>query len=202
MPAPEPGQSWGILGGLFDPVHLGHLNLASQIRKNQSLDGVLLVPSFDHPHRPGEARASFDDRCTMILIAIAGDPALQLSDIERQTRRPNYTLDTIRALKKQHDQVRFSFLLGADNLKLLPTWHRWEELLDEVPVLAGGRPNAAADDLVPLVREKVIPIEIEEVDISSTAIRAAVAGGENFKNLCRMTPMEVARYILDKKLYS
>ena len=98
MPALEPGQRWGILGGMFDPVHLGHLSLAENIRTARDLDGVLLVPSYDPPHRSEQPRAPFDDRVAMLELAVGDLPGLEVSNIEALLERPGYTLLTVRAL--------------------------------------------------------------------------------------------------------
>ncbi len=201
MPAPEPGQTWGILGGAFDPVHLGHLALAGDVLKIKALDGILLVPTFDPPHRPSEPHASFEDRLAMLDLAAADYPRFAVSRIEETTGRPSYTLDTVRALKKNHPEVGFSFLIGADNLSQLPTWHRWEAVLEEIGLLVGCRPGADLEVIAGLSRLRVDLVETSLLDISSTGVRTTVGQGTTLEALSAMVPDAVARYIMDRKLY-
>lgn len=201
MPDHESGQRWGILGGLFDPVHLGHLHLGVAVRRAQSLDRVLFVPSFDHPHRPGEAVASYDDRCAMLRMALDRHEALDVSDIESRINRPNYTLETVRALKTEHPNVTFHLIVGDDNLVQFTTWHHWEELLDEVLVLAAERPHFASGEIDERVRRKVMFLRTGLVDISSTAVRAAVRRGDGLDKLALLVPKTVAEYISEHRLY-
>ena len=201
MPDPEHGQRWGILGGLFDPVHLGHLHLGVAVRRSQGLDRVLFVPSYDHPHRPDEAVATYDDRFAMLELALEPHPTLSVSDIERHTSRPSYTLNTVRALKDMHPGVRFHLIVGADNLVPFTTWFRWEELLDEVVVLAAERPHVTPTDIDERVRRKVMFLKTGLVDISSTAIRAAIRRGDTSDQLALLVPQAVADYIIEHKLY-
>jgi len=201
MPDPEKGQRWGILGGLFDPVHLGHLHLGAAVRRSQNLDRILFVPSFDHPHRPNEAVASFDDRVAMLQLAVEHYEALEVDEIERHTGRPSYTIETIRALKRRHPEVHYHLIVGADNLVLFTTWYRWEELLDEVVVLAAERPHVAPTAIDDRVRKKVMFLKTGLVDISSTAVRAAVRRGDGIESLSLLVPLAVATYIKKHGLY-
>lgn len=201
MPAPEPGQTWGILGGTFDPVHLGHLSLATDMQKAQKLDGVLLVPAFDPPHRAEQPHASFEDRVAMLTLATEDVSGLIISRIEESLGRPGYTLETVRALGKQHDRIDFRFIVGADNLNLLRTWHRWETVLDEIRLLVGCRPGADLEPIADLPRARIDLVETSMIDLSSTEIRDRVNQGIDPEELSRMVPPKVATYILERNLY-
>jgi nicotinate-nucleotide adenylyltransferase len=201
MPAPEPGQRWGILGGTFDPVHLGHLSLGRQIREVRRLDGVLLVPSYDPPHRDHEPDASFADRLAMLRLAVDDDPNFAISTIEETTSRPSYTLNTVRALRAAHPGVEFYFIVGADNLALLRTWHRWETVLREIKLLVGARPGADLSEVDSFPADALELVPTDEIAVSSTEVRQAIRRGTDPESLARLVPRAVAEYIAERKLY-
>lgn len=201
MPAPEPGQKWAILGGTFDPVHLGHLALATDILNAEQLDGVLLIPAYDPPHKGEQPRATFQDRLAMLQLVCESEPHFAISSIEEELERPSYTLMTIRALRRKYDGVDFRFIIGADNLVLLKTWHRWEELLDEVRLLVGCRPGADMDAIKDYPEARIDIVETSLVDISSTDTRRAVSRGVTDDELKQLVPRPVADYIFTEGLY-
>ncbi|MCD6249088.1 MAG: nicotinate (nicotinamide) nucleotide adenylyltransferase [candidate division Zixibacteria bacterium] len=201
MPAPEPGQKWGILGGVFDPVHLGHLAIATEIFEDRQLDGVFLTPAFDPPHRDKQPHATFSDRVVMLQMVCESEPRLSVCTIEKDLKRPSYTLRTIRALRQKYKDVDFRFIIGADNLVQLKTWHHWETLLDEVHLLVGYRPGANLDAIDDYPQMKIDIIETKLVDISSTDIREAVRQGVTDNELKRLVSPQVADYIIKNGLY-
>ena len=201
MPAPEPGQKWGILGGVFDPVHLGHLAIATEILEARQLDGIFLIPAFDSPHREKQPCATFSDRVAMLQMVCENEPRLSVCTIEKDLKRPSYTLRTIRALRRKYEDVDFQFIIGADNLALLKTWHNWETLFDEVHLLVGYRPGADLNAINDYPQAKIGIIETTLVDISSTDIRQAVRQGVTDNELKRLVPPQVADYIIKKGLY-
>ncbi len=201
MPAPEPGQKWAILGGTFDPVHLGHIALATDILNAEQLDGVLLIPAYDPPHRDEQPRATFEDRLAMLDLVCESEPRFTVCPIEEELERPSYTLMTIGALRRKYDGVDFRFIIGADNLIQLKTWHRWDELLDEVRLLVGCRPGADMDAIKDYPEARIDIVETSMVDISSTATRRVVRGGATEDELKQLVPAPVADYIVAKGLY-
>jgi nicotinate-nucleotide adenylyltransferase len=201
MPAPSPGQRWGILGGVFDPVHLGHLTLARDVRSIRHLQGILFVPTFQPPHRPSPPKASFEDRMEMVRLALCDQPDMEVSRIEEQTTRPSFTLDTVQALKVAYPGVEFELIVGADQLSQLPTWHRWRELLDEVRLVVGCRPGAVQPQLPDSAPERILILESSLVDLSSTQVRAGIEGGATLYKLTALVPQAVAEYIIARDLY-
>ena len=201
MPSPEPSERWGILGGTFDPVHAGHLTLARDIKSLKQLDGVILVPSFRHPFKSNGTEASYEDRLAMLHIAVSGENGFAVSDIEQKHDLPGYTIDTIRAIKDAFPDVLFCFLIGADNIGQLPEWSHPEEILREVPVVAGTRPGfdrpIGSDGLA----SQIEYIMTTAVDISSTDIRRAIRGGELTIEMRRHLDAGVLEYIMNRKLY-
>jgi nicotinate-nucleotide adenylyltransferase len=201
MPAPSPGQRWGILGGAFGPIHLGHLTLARDVKNLRHLQGILFVPTFHPPHRPSLPKVSFEDRVAMVRLALCDQPDMEVSRIEEQTGRPSFTFDTVKALKVAFPGVEFELVVGADQLGQLPAWHRWRELLDEVRLVVGCRPGAVQPQLPDSAPERIVILESSLVDLSSTQVRAGIEGGATLDELTALVPRVVAEYIMMKKLY-
>ena len=132
----------GILGGTFDPVHIGHLRGALEVAELFALDEVRLVPSARPPHRE-RPQVSADDRLAMVRCAVEGVPPLTVDDRELHRERPSYTIDTLESLRSElaaDDQL--FLVLGWDAFCGLPSWHRWEELLLHCHLLVLQRPDA------------------------------------------------------------
>ena len=177
MRTPEQGESWGILGGTFDPVHLGHINLARQIYKIKKLHGVLLIPTWNHPVKAGDVFASFDDRLAMLRLAVDSDAGLYVSTMERDRELSGYTIDTIRTLKALYPGGEFYFIIGSDNISQLENWYHPEEIVREVKIIAGTRPGADVSVIKSRYDEFVEYVEIEPREASSSEIRRQVRGG-------------------------
>ena len=194
----------GLLGGTFDPIHIGHLILADQACSQLGLDEVLLLPAADPPHKQGRQIAPVADRVRMVELAIAGNPALRLSRVDVDRPGPHYTLDTVRLLKGQFPpDARLYFLMGFDSLRDLPKWHSPLELLAEVHLVALTRPDVPIDwneleSVLPGVRAQITLLDMPEVEVASHSLREAVRVGSSIRYL---VPEEVRRYIMDKGLY-
>lgn len=202
-PALRPGSRVGILGGTFDPVHNGHLNLAEQIMAARELDGVLLTLSADHPLKADSLIASWDDRLTMLQLALNDKPNLSISTIEQEEGLSGYTIDTVRALKKRYPEVEFFFIVGADNLRELNNWRDPKGILTELKVLCGSRPGFELDlpDELCELSDRIELVETSLVDIASTELREALKSGADNELVRTMIPEPVVNYIKEKKLY-
>ncbi|MCK4573865.1 MAG: nicotinate-nucleotide adenylyltransferase [candidate division Zixibacteria bacterium] len=201
MLTPARGEQWGVLGGAFDPVHLGHLTLAAEIRRIKKLSGIVFIPTCSHPVKKEQAFASFEDRVAMLELAVVDHDFFFISRIEHERRLSGYTLDTVRALKKEYPEVAFHFIIGADNFEQIKSWHRPEEIFKEVNVIAGSRPDyveSARDNNV-IGTVEFVPTRL--VDVSSTGVREAVKSGEAVRELDRMVGQPVREYILRRGLY-
>lgn len=135
----------GILGGTFDPVHIGHLRGALEVAEQFALDELRLIPSARPPHR-GTPQVPAEDRLAMVRGAVAGVPPLTVDDRELRRDRPSYTIDTLESLRRElapDDQL--FLVLGWDAFCGLPTWHRWEELLDHCHILVLQRPDIGSE---------------------------------------------------------
>ncbi len=171
MKAPESGETWGILGGTFDPIHKGHLSLASDIKNIKKLDGILIVPSFLHPFKKEHLSASYEDRLAMTRLAAASLDVFVVSTIERDLNLPGYTLDTIKAIKNAYSDITFYFIIGADNIAQLPLWHNISEILKEIKIIVGKRPHFELNKIENDFSDSLEYIKTSEVDISSTEIK-------------------------------
>ena len=165
------------------------------------LDGVIFVPTLDPPHRASCPVASYDDRVSMVNLAISGLPGFEVSRIEENTSRPSYTLLTVGALKKAFPGVAYEVIIGADQLTQLKTWYRWEDLLQEVIVLVGSRPGSVVNALSDFPPDRVMAVETSLVDLSSTHIRSRIRQGAAQAELTTMMPSAVVEYILERSLY-
>lgn len=198
MLTPDSGGRWGILGGSFDPVHNGHLNLAESISKKKELSGVLFIPSFNHPLKKQTAVASYIDRVRMLQLALENYTEFSICEIEKEETLSGYTIDTMDALKKRFPNAEFYFIIGADLVKQLHNWHRAEELLKVCKFLAGSRPGTKLESKTEPTVEFV---EIEERDISASNIRQRINNSTDFNQIKKLLPAKVADYIIDKRLY-
>ncbi|UCC44334.1 MAG: nicotinate (nicotinamide) nucleotide adenylyltransferase [Candidatus Zixiibacteriota bacterium] len=194
--------SWGILGGAFDPIHLGHHTLTTEILEARHLDGVILVPSFRPPHKADRCVAAFDDRVEMVKLMTLDDSRLKVSLIEQQIDGPGFTLDVMRALKAEFPLVTFCFIVGTDIITEFQTWHKPDEILKEMPILVGSRPGYDVEEgSAGMLPEGMEMISTTAIELSSTKIRSQIKRGIEFESLCSLVGDRVARYITDKGLY-
>ena len=188
-------------GGSFNPIHNGHLIPSRAVADAAGFDRVVLIPSAVPPHKLRQAdMAGADDRLAMCRLAAEATPGFDVDDLELQRPGPNYTIDTVRELKRR-GWDRVSWLIGADQVRQLPTWRQPEALLREVDFVIMARPGWSFDwETLPAafqaLRERVV--EAPLVEISATDIRRRVATGQRIENL---VPANVAKYIQDKALY-
>ncbi|MGH8015926.1 MAG: nicotinate (nicotinamide) nucleotide adenylyltransferase [Candidatus Zixiibacteriota bacterium] len=201
MPSPDKGGSWGVLGGSFDPVHHGHLNLAQEISHKKILAGVLLIPAFKHPFKEQGITASYPNRLAMLDLAVDKLEDLHICEIEKDENLSGYTIDTLHALKKRFPKAAFHFIIGADLVEQLSKWHRAKQLLSETHFLSGARPGSKLSDILGDLRISVELVEINEKNISASDIRERIKNGAKLDEIKTLMPLKVAQYIFDKGLY-
>ena len=193
----------GLLGGTFNPVHEGHLSIAREARRLFALDEVWFIPCAVPAHKPTHNLASNTDRLAMLRLAIADDSHFSALTMELDRPGTSYTLDTIRALRAQYPADQFVFIIGADTLSELHTWHQPLELLAQVRFVTLARPGTipdpAAIHLPPPWPTKLLANlrTGNPLDISSRAIRARIATGQPVT----LVPKPVLRYIHEHNLY-
>ncbi|HEY2982172.1 MAG TPA: nicotinate-nucleotide adenylyltransferase [Anaerolineales bacterium] len=194
----------GLFGGTFDPPHLGHLILASEAQTQLKLARLLWVLTPTPPHKLDQSIAPLEHRHAMVELAIADNPAFELSRLELDRPGPYYTLDTVRQILDQAPSADVVLVLGGDSLRDLPGWHRPADLLAacrEIGVMQ--RPGESADlteleRALPGLSDKVRFVDAPLLEISSSEIRRRAARGEPFRYY---VPAPVHEYILQHELY-
>ncbi len=194
----------GVFGGTFDPPHLGHLILASEARAQLLLSRLLWVLTSVPPHKLGQPISPLPDREAMLKLAVAGDHAFEVSDVDIARPGPHYTVDTLRLLRGQYPGGALVLLLGGDSLHDLATWHEPEKLVtecDEIGVMR--RPDIPIDltgleQQIPGVAAKVKFVDAPLLEIASHEIRRRVREGEPFRYY---VPPSVYEYIVRNGLY-
>jgi nicotinate-nucleotide adenylyltransferase len=191
----------GVMGGTFDPIHLGHLVAAEEARWQFGLDRVVFVPA-GRPWQKPVGVTPPEDRYRMTVIATASNPAFTVSRLEIDHPGPTYTVDTLRRLRTELEGgTRLYFIIGADAVLQLLTWKEPDQVLAEAEFIAATRPGFDLDRLVsqvPGADDRVHRMEIPALAISASDIRARVARGAPIHYL---VPDGVARYIHKHGLY-
>jgi nicotinate-nucleotide adenylyltransferase len=197
----------GILGGTFDPIHLGHLEAAAAATHALSLDRLLLLPSRTPPHRSTEPRASVFHRFAMTALA-AAERDMSVSDLEVRRDGPSYTALTLEALHREgFAPADLFFITGSDAFADVATWHDYPRILQLANFVVVSRPGAPRpSELIPNpvssitdpARPTVLSVEADTPDVSSTDIRRRVGAGESIDGL---VPSSVAGHIRRHHLY-
>ena len=198
------GKSLGILGGTFDPIHMGHLRMAEHVFQRMELESIVFIPAYVPPHKLGQDFAPAQDRYAMTELAVADNPHFTVSDMELKRTGVSYTIDTIRQLHAQYEDRELNFIIGADSVAQLHTWHNIEEMLELTRFVAVWRPGYedAMEELVrhlgEQAKERVLLLDTPVYDISSTEIRTRIRQG---LGLAGLVPPAVERYIYEHGLY-
>ncbi|MCX7858013.1 MAG: nicotinate-nucleotide adenylyltransferase [Deltaproteobacteria bacterium] len=207
----------GILGGTFDPIHYGHLRATEEVRESFGLERVILVPVNIPPHKKNFKVSPVHDRMHMVKMAIEGNEALSVSEIEVARGGISYTIDTIIEFEKEFRDVYY--LVGIDAFHEIDTWHLYEELFYHANFVIMARPSKRTfkglESFPEKVREKITKIDentykhvssklvyvmgVTQMDISSSKIREYVKKGYSIKYL---VPPSVEQYIYQRRLYT
>ncbi len=190
----------GVLGGTFDPVHWGHLLIAEEARVHLGLTKVLFVPARDQWRKQGRGLSPAADRLAMVQLAVANNPAFQASTVDLDRDGATYTTDTLKDLSGDHDLY---FIMGMDALLDLPYWRDPDQIAALAWLVAAVRPGYTLDwteieKRIPNAKERVLPLPVPEIGVSSTLIRERVAAG---KPIRYWVPTEVEAYIAGAGLY-
>lgn len=189
----------GVLGGTFDPIHNGHLIVAGDLLEKLDLAQVLFLLSARPPHKNSSAVASWQDRLQMVRMALKDNPRFQASDIEIKRDGPSYTVETMDQLQARYgSKYRVLFVMGADNIFDVFTWHEPQRLLASRSLVVVPRPGCDLRDLDPEVTKKITLVQTPLIEISSSDVRQRVREGRSIKYL---VPEEVATYIYRHHLY-
>ena len=195
----------GILGGTFDPPHIGHLWLASLAADAIGLDRVLFMPAAQPPHKRSDGMTRATDRLVMTRLAIAGDDAFELTLIEMERPGPSYTIDSVDELRSTYGTDADLFLLmAADSLAQIDTWREPDALLERIEWVVGPRPGvalparSALENRFGASASRIHLLEGPSLDVSSTEIRERVAAGHAIRYL---VPRGVEQLIIERGLY-
>jgi nicotinate-nucleotide adenylyltransferase len=192
----------GLLGGTFDPVHLGHLGAAHAALQCAGLDRVLFMPSAHPPHRAG-AVAEAEERLAMCRLAVSGEPRFEVSDLEIARGGRSYTVDTLAELQTREPGSELFLILGWDAARMFRTWREPSRVREMASLIVVGRPGGETPDMGRLAEAGLDGPGVElclhaTPDISASRIRKAIAQGEAIDG---MVPGTVARFIADHGLY-
>lgn len=193
----------GIFGGTFDPVHLAHLVLAEQCREQARLDQVRFIPAARPPHKLERPLTPLTQRIETLALAIAGQPAFQIDDLEKNRPGPSYTADTLAELHRASPDAELFLLIGSDTLIDLPHWHEPARVAELATLLVVARPDANIGEIETLTKAIGVPLRYQLIampllDISSRDLRQRAAAGRSLRFL---VPRAVEAYIVDKKVY-
>lgn len=209
----------GILGGTFDPVHLGHLRIAEEAMEILGLDEVNFVPVAIPPHKPERNILSFESRWRMLQLAIAGNPRFRLSDIELRMPGKSYTVQSLERFGKENPEAELFFLVGCDAFFEMDTWYDFRKIFTLARIVVLCRPECSRDEILAFLTGKVsglyeaVPgtgqirhpelcslynLLNTRLDISSTRIRELIAEGRSIRYL---VPDNVWSYIGENALY-
>lgn len=182
----------GILGGTFNPPHIGHLWIAEEARIRQQLDEVWFIPTRTPPHKETEVLNAVH-RVQMLQLAIQDNPYFRLNTMELDREGKSYTFDTIKILTDKHPDISFSFIVGGDMVEYLPNWYRIDELMEMISFIGVTRPGYSLETTYP-----VTSIETQPLDISSTFLRNRLKAGQEIRYLL---PSSVMDYIKENRIY-
>lgn len=191
------------MGGVFDPIHIGHLIAAQEALERFSLERVIFIPSGRPPHKRGRIVASPADRYIMAELAIEDNPDFFISDIEVNGESVNYTVDTMSKLRSEFPDDDFFFITGADAMMDILTWKSPARLLKMCTLIAATRPGYPISRLKTVLdrleaADEVEIMKIPHIAISSTEIRRRVRKGASIRYL---VPSSVREYIMKNRLY-
>ena len=185
----------GLLGGTFNPIHIGHLAMGQVALENLSLDKVVYIPANIPPHKRSSVIASARDRFEMVKLAIKDNPKFEVSDIELKRGGKSYTVDTVKTFHTQYpDGTKFYFIVGGDLAETLPSWKNIDELRKLVSFVALNRPGFK----IKQSKYRIKSITMPALEISSTFLRQCFSSGGSAKYLLQQ---RVVDYIQKHKLY-
>lgn len=195
----------GIMGGTFNPIHIGHLIIAEQAWEQFELDKVLFMPASQPPHKMGEAIEEDINRVAMVRLAIHNNPHFELSLFEVNRQGVSYTAETLRQLTKQYPNTEFCFIMGGDSIVDIETWREPKTVMELGHLLACTRNDVDDTRLTKEIKylkdkyhEEIRKLMIPQIDISSTMIRERI---QNDLSIKYMVPDSVLSYIKEHGLY-
>lgn len=195
----------GILGGSFDPFHLGHLSIAKAALKECGLSQIILLPAKVQPFKVGRQMAASRDRINMVSLVAKENQNFLVSDIEAAAEEVSYTYRTLCTLKEAYPKDQLHFIMGTDSFLTLENWYRGEDLLREFSFIVGVRPGYREEETRDKVRElrqkydaQIKVLHNRVLEVSSTQIKENIRNGQSIR---QWVPYAVERYIHEHGLY-
>ncbi len=196
----------GIMGGTFDPIHIGHLILGESAYDQLGLDRVVYMPAGNPPHkREREGRASNEERLEFVRRAISGNPHFEVSDREMRQEGLSFTYRTLEGLCAEHPDEEYYFIIGADSLFDFDDWREPQRIADHCVLVAATRDHASREDLHRRIEElkerysaRIVLLDTENIDISSHEIRSWITEGRSVRYY---VPDNVISYIEENGIY-
>lgn len=195
----------GILGGTFNPIHIGHLILAETARNDFELDQVILIPSGCSYMKDQSEIADPQIRMEMVRLAAESNPYFEVSDIEMKRLGNTYTYETLEQLCQEHPDTLFYYIIGADTLYMMEQWRNPERIFRQAVILAAVRDGKSGEQLQKQILRlqerfdaRIFLLQAGDITISSTMIRNALETGKSIRYL---VPESVRIYLEEKKLY-
>ncbi len=182
----------GLLGGTFDPPHIGHLVIAEEVYEQLQLDEIWFIPSNEPPHK-AKANITATNRVALLKAAIADNQHFFLETIEIDRPGKSYTFNTVHSLAESYPNISFYFIIGADMVEYLPKWNKIDELIKMIQFVGVKRPDYELQTDYP-----VIVLDVPSLNISSTMIRERI---KQNKSIAYFVPNAVRRLIKENKLY-
>lgn len=203
IPENTEARKIGIMGGTFDPIHYGHLLAADEAHAAFGLSEVVFIPTGRPPHKANKKVTSPEDRYLMTQLATVSCPYFSVSRVEIDREGSSYTIDTLRTLKAmpEYAGTQFYFITGLDAVLDIVSWKNPEEIMAMckfVAVSRYGYTHKRMEEIPPELREKIIPLEIPLLAISSTELRERVRRSRSIRF---MVPQPVEQFIRKKSLY-
>jgi len=211
----------GLFGGTFNPIHVGHLRAAIEVREAFNLDKLLLIPSANPPHKSADQVANAEDRLEMVHLAIKGVPSLEVSDVELARQGPSYTIETLRYFQDQYGpESEIHFIVGQDAFSEITTWKSYKELFSTAHFIVMTRPGSKLSSIEhfihthiseayqydPALNRYMHPewctifcVDITHIDVSASEIRDRIRHNRPIRFL---VPDTVEAFIVEKGLYS
>ena len=192
----------GIMGGTFDPIHVGHLFIAEDARIRLNLDRVIFVPNGTPPHKTNDMLTSSAHRFEMTRLAVLDNAMFAVDDIEMNHEGPSYTVETLISLRARYPQAEFVYITGIDAIAEILTWRRHPEVIELATFVAATRPGFDVEALTRKLPDgylrRIILMQSVGLDISSTEIRKRIGSGDTVRYLA---PDAVLEYIELHRLY-
>lgn len=195
----------GIMGGTFNPIHLGHLILSEYIREGLNLDKIIFIPTGQPPHKDNSKVIDALHRKAMTELSIKDNPYFFLSNIELERKYKSYTIDTIKELKEQYKDDTLIMIIGTDSLMSIESWKDSSELLKQIDFIVADRISREKEDTIKEIKRlnlkysiEIKYLDIPLLEISSTEIRDRVRKNKSIKYLVKEN---VYKYILENNLY-